>query len=101
MGEQKSMPVQLIADGDALVVHHDWGHRMDATLGSVSSKGVHAMISFGIAGERKVRLTETPSGKPAIGRFYGPRMEPWFLDTATVERLIATAKAAAEKEAEV
>lgn len=98
MGEQQNIPIKLIPNEGHVLVHHDWGHKMDATLGEVSPKGSYAMLRFGLAGERKVKLTQTPSNKPPPGRFYGPEMALWFIDTATVEQLIATAKAAAEED---
>ncbi len=92
------MPTQLIANGNPIVVRHDWGHKMDAELGSIPSNGTYAMIRFGMAGERKVKLTPTPSNNPKPGRFYGSGMELWFIDAATIEQLIATAKADDEED---
>ena len=96
MGEQQEIGVELYHAGSPITVRHDWGHTTEATLGDISPKQTFAWLRFGMAGERKVRLTPVPSNRPPPGRFYGEGMSLWRIDQLTTERIIKTGEKWAE-----
>ena len=76
MGEQQEIGVELYHAGSTITVRHDWGHTTEATLGDISPKQTFAWLRFGMAGERKVRLTPVPSNRPPPRAILRGRDEP-------------------------
>ena len=81
------MPIVPIKIGDKIQVTHEWGHRMEATY--LGKDKFWAELRFGIAGVRRVRVgPETRKFSP--GKFRSSKMKLWFVDTGTLERILAS-----------
>ena len=74
--------------GDTLAVCHVGGNVSTATFDSVDPTGSTAILIFKMAGERKVRVTDTKTMRK--GEFTSKMMRAWFLDPGTIDRIVAT-----------
>lgn len=86
MGKQLEMPVQPIRPGDTITVSHEWGHKTEATY--IGRDKFWADIRFGISGTYRVRVGD-PTRQFQRGKFRTKKMRLWFIDTGTLERIMA------------